>query len=160
MTLKAVLAVAFALTVYKEDAADSPEKRAQMTAVGYAIAEFARTRNERAFLLTWGRFESNYSLRVHIGRCHPWECDRGLARGPWQAHRNGMAAENWARMIGVENTRAQAEHAAKMARWALGRCGGDARCAFRLLGGLSPTTPLRGEDERVAAYERTLAKIP
>ncbi len=157
--IKAVLAAALSLATYREDVADSPEKRAQMTAVSAAVVEFARTPTEIAFLLSWGRHETNFSLRVHSGRCRKWECDRGRARGPWQSHRNGMSAELWERMTGVENTRAQAMVAAKHARWALSKCSGDVRCAFRRLGGLRVDVPLKGEAARIASFDRIRGQL-
>jgi hypothetical protein len=147
-------AAAVVLSVFREDDPASLDKRAQLTGISYAVAEFARTPEEAAFLLAWGEHETRFSLRVHAGHCRPWECDRGRARGPWQAHRNGMRAEDWARMVGVENTRFQAERAAMHARWALRQCPGDrVRGAFRVLGGLRCDEPLKGESVHVS-HER------
>lgn len=159
MMLKSVLLALQLLTVFHEDKAESPEKRAQLTGLAYSIAEFSRDADTAAFLIVWAKHETNLSLRIQVGRCKAWECDRGKARGPWQQHRNGRDEETWNRMIGVENTRVQAREAAKQARWALGRCKGDARCAFRMLGGLAPTTPLKGEEKRVADFERTRRRL-
>lgn len=160
MMLKGILAVALSLVVFHEDREASAEKTAQLNAIAAAVAEFTKTPDEAAFLIAWGQAETNYSLRIQRGQCRRWECDRGRARGPWQVHRlRNMPLEKWDRMHGIENTRAQVEHAVKMTRWALGRCKGDARCAFRLLGGLAPTTPLKGEDGRVADYEKARRRL-
>jgi hypothetical protein len=158
MMFRFMLAAILALPVYKEDDRATPEKIAQQHAIAAAVYEFGRTPEERAFLIAWGQAESGFSLRVQRGDCRVWECDRdskgvAMARGPWQAHRNGMRDEDWARMVGVENTRFQAERAAMHTRWALRSCKGDVRCAFRLLGGLKPTQELKGENERMATYE-------
>lgn len=160
MTLKPILLAVMALATFREDPPDSLEKRAQIAAVGSAVAEFAKTPNEAAFLIAWAQAETNLSLRIHVGQCKPWECDRGRARGPWQTHRNGMPEERWARMVGVENTRAQAEQAAGHARWAMRQCPGDPiRGAFRRLGGLGCQQSLRGEERRMAAFRRVRARL-
>jgi hypothetical protein len=71
-----------------------------------------------------------------------------------------MRAEDWARMVGVENTRFQAERAAMHARWALRQCPGDrVRGAFRVLGGLRCDEPLKGEAERVATFRRVIGRL-
>ncbi len=158
--LRAVLASLTLLAVFHEDTRESPEKQAQLNAIASAVVEFTRSPDEAAFLIAWGRSETNYSLRVHAGHCRPWECDRGKARGPWQAHRNGMPIERWDRMHGVENTRAQAEQAARHARWALRQCPDDRiRGAFRVLGGRACYQRLKGEDDRVAAFERIRRRL-
>jgi hypothetical protein len=160
MMFKAILAASLTLATYKEDCADSPEKVAQMNAISSAVAEFARTPTEAAFLITWGRHETNFSLRVHSGNCRAWECDRGRARGPFQVHRlKSMSDETWDRMRGVENTRAQVEVASKFVRWSLAKCKGDVRCSFRLLGGIRRDVPLKGEDARVASFDRMKAAL-
>ncbi|HEY3499514.1 MAG TPA: hypothetical protein VGK73_32715 [Polyangiaceae bacterium] len=159
MTLKPILSAVLALVVCREDPPGSPEKRAQLVAVGSAVAEFAKTPDEAAFLIAWAQAESHLSLRIHIGNCKPWECDRGRARGPWQTHRNGMPEERWARMIGVENTRAQAEQAARHARWAMRQCPDRVLGAFRVLGGNGCDRPIKGERDRVAAFQRVRAKL-
>jgi hypothetical protein len=158
--LKVVIAAVYMLTVFHEDTKGSPEKSAQLNAVAAAVAEFARSPDEVAFLLAWAKHETNLSLRIHAGQCRAWECDRGKARGPWQAHRNGMPLERWDRMHGVENTRAQAEHAARMARWALRQCPDDRiRGAFRVLGGRACWQPLKGDELRVADFQKMRGRL-
>jgi len=160
MMLVAILSsVLAALPIYKEDRG-APEKPAQLAGIAAAIAEHSRTAEEAAFLAAWAYSETKFSLRIHSGRCRPQECDRGRARGPYQPHRNGMPFEQWERMHGVENTWVQTEHAARQVRWALRQCPGDRiRGAFRVLGGLACHRKLRGEDERVAVFERVRAKL-
>lgn len=158
--IAAILAALLALTPYREDDVGSLEKRAQLQAIASAIAEFARTPEERAFLIAWGHAESGYSLRVHVGQCKRWECDGGRARSVWQMHRHRLNPEQWARMQGVENTRAQAARAVALARWALRQCPDDrVRGAFRVLGARHCDQPLRGEADRLATFERTAALL-
>ncbi len=159
--LKIVIAAAMLLTVFHEDAKGSPEKIAQLNAIGAAVAEFGKTADERAFLLAWAENETHLSLRVHAGRCRASECDRGRARGPWQVHRlASMPLDVWDRMHGIENTRAQTEHAARMVRWALRQCPDDrVRGAFRRLGGLGCEQQLKGEDERMDDFQRLRGKL-
>jgi len=155
--IKAVL-VALALLPAVPAERGTPEKLAQETALASALVEFGKDPETIAFLTAWGSAESNFSLRIQRGECHRWECDKGKARGPFQVHRNGKSDEAWARMVGVENTRAQVEQAAKHARWALGVCKlkGDARIvsAFRVLGGRGCEYPLKGEQDRLARFRR------
>jgi len=71
-----------------------------------------------------------------------------------------MPEERWSRMIGVENTRVQAEQAAKHARWALRQCPEDrVRGAFRVLGGRACWQSLKGEEKRVADFGRIRARL-
>lgn len=162
--LKAILAVLLALPVYKHDHERAEEKRAQMSALASAIAEESRTPVEAAFLIAFGYSESGWSLDVHNGICPKYGCDRdrdgvARARSPWQLHRNGMNEDSWAQMVGVENVEIQAHAAMRHARWALGKCDGDARCAFRLLGGLPRDRKLKGEEKRLQTYAKALEAL-
>lgn len=141
MTLASVLAALLALGAPAET---SP-------AVAAAVTQYARTPVEAAFLLAWGKHESEFRDRIIQNDCRRWECDHGTARGAWQLHR-GAAGVDWAALPG--NVDAQARAAARMARWSLHTCNGDARCAFRVLGGLRVDVPLKGEASRVAAFEQ------
>jgi hypothetical protein len=140
-----------------------PEKEAQMTALAAALVEYGKDPDTIAFLVAWGSAESNFSLRIQRNECRRWECDRGKARGPFQVHRNGKSAEAWDRMVGVENTRAQVEQAARHARWALSACRlkGDARIvsAFRVLGGVGCAYPLKGEADRLERFRKARAAL-
>lgn len=150
--LKAILYAILAFPVFHEDDG-CDEKRAQLEAVANAVATVARTPDEAAFLLAWGKAETNFSLRIHRGECRQWECDSGRARGPWQAHRNGMPEDRWDQMLGVEHVQVQAEQAACHARWAMYACPGDRiRGAFRVLAGHRCSSPIRGEEDRVASF--------
>jgi hypothetical protein len=161
--LKAIL-LALALLPSVPAERDTPEKQAQQSAIASAVLREARGDNElAAFLLAWGSAESNFALRIQLGHCRPLECDRGRARGPWQAHRNGMLEERWERMLGVENTAIQVEQAARHARWALHECKatGDERVlsAFRVLGGKRCSSPLPGEQDRLARFKKMRAAL-
>jgi len=156
MMIKAVLA-ALSLVGSPQDAT-----------IASAIAEFARTPTEAAFLVAWGRSESEFNDDVIAGRCRRYQCDARkradgtivhLARGAWQQHRNGRTQEEWDALIGPDAIREQAKAASKMTRWSLAHCKGDARCAFRLLGGLRPDRKLKGEDDRVRRFVAALGAV-
>ncbi len=157
MTYAFILAALLALPIAREDKPVTPEKTMQLQAVAAAVSRHARTPDEAAFVLSWGSAETHYSLRIAEGRCMIaiGECDRGKARGPWQVHRvAAMSAEQWDRMHGVENIDEQARVAASRARWALRQCPVDRiRGAFRVLGGVGCSRPIKGEDDRVKAFE-------
>ena len=157
--LKAILFTILAFPPFHEDT-QTEDKRAQLEAVAHAIASVARSADEAAFLLAWGKAETNFSLRIHRGECRHWECDGGKARGPWQAHKNGMSDERWSKMTGVENVQTQAEQAVQHARWALSACPRDRiRGAFRVLAGRGCSAPIKGERSRVAEFEWARSNI-
>lgn len=150
--LRAILLAIIAFPVFHEDT-QSAEKRAQLEAIANAVAAVAQTPDEAAFLLAWGNAETNFSLRIHRGECNRWECDGGRARGPWQAHKNGMPDERWEKMVGIENIDVQVQQALRHARWALHACPRDRlRGAFRVLAGRACTSPIKGEEQRVSTF--------
>lgn len=80
----------------------------------------------RALILAVGMAETHFALRIHDGQCKAWECDRGLARGPFQQHMNAHVRKYWDRLTGVENTKVQvrvADAALKRAYYTCGRTG-------------------------------------
>ena len=155
MTLKAILLLFGLLPTYREDTPGSPEKRAQQSALSHAIAAEKLTPDQTAFLLAWGDAETRFSLRIGAGRCKPWECDRGRARGPWQLHRDAsMTADTWSRMHGLENVPVQAREAAKKVRWALRECRGDVKGAFAVLGGRGCSGTIPGVEGRVEMFRK------
>ena len=157
--LKAILSTILMFQLFHEDV-QSEDKRKQLEAIANAVAAVAQTPDEAAFLLAWGKAETHFSLRIHRGECHSWECDGGKARGPWQAHRNGMPDERWSKMIGVENVETQAEQAIQDTRWALRACPHDrVRGAFRVLAGRGCSSPISGEDQRVAEFKWIRQKL-
>lgn len=119
--------------------------------VAGAVLRHAKSPMEAAFILAWGRAESGFDSRIIRNECKRWECDHGLAVGGWQMHRRA-AGPDWDELPG--NIDAQVRSAARMTRWALKQCGNQPRCAFRVLGGLRPETPLKGENARVSDFER------
>jgi len=130
MMIGAVLAVLLSFGAPKETAGD----------VATAIAKYARTPSEAAF-----------------HHCHRWECDHGLAIGAWQLHR-GAAGPDWARLPG--DLELQAKHAAGLARWAMRACPKDpVRGGFRVLGGLGCDRTLKGEEKRIAAFNKARAAL-
>lgn len=151
--LSAILLAILAFPIFHEDT-QAEDKRAQLDAIANAVASVAQTPDEAAFLLAWGKAETNFSLRIHRGQCNHWECDGGRARGPWQAHKNGMPDERWEKMVGIENVDVQAQQALRHARWALHACPHDRlRGAFRVLAGRGCSSPIKGENERVATFK-------
>lgn len=163
LTLKTLLVALALLPRFGEDR-EAVGKLVQEEAIGRAVLHASHGDPELAsFLLAWEDAETHGSLRIHRGECYRWECDHGRARGPWQLHQNMMSAPRWALMIGVENTEAQAEQAARMAQWALRDCHaqGDDRIvkAFRRLGARGCNEPLKGEQDRLAAFKLVRAKL-
>jgi hypothetical protein len=152
----------YSLPLYFEDRAPQSErlKDEQYRALARATTAAAKDKRELAFLLAWGWHETKFSLRIAAGNCKPWECDRGLARSPWQLHRNGMSAEQWALMQGSENIAHQAEEAARRARGMLAWCG-SAEGAFRAMTGRGCSASLYRRDAtaRVATYRRVLGRL-
>jgi hypothetical protein len=164
VTLKTILVALALLPRFGEDR-EAVGKLVQEEAIGRAVAKASGGDQDlAAFLLAWGDAETHFSLRIQRGDCYRWECDKGLARGPWQAHRNAMSASRWALMVGVQNTEAQAEQAARIASWALHECRAkdeDSRIlgAFRLLGGLRCDQPLKGEESRLHTFRLVRSKL-
>ena len=157
--LKAIILAILSFPVYREDVRGE-EKRGQLEAIAQAVASVTKNPDEAAFLLAWGNAETNFSLRIHRGECNQWECDGGRARGPWQAHRNGMNEERWSRMVGVENVQVQAEQAVQHARFAFHACPTNRiRGAFRILAGRACTSPIKDEEARMAAYNRVRRQL-
>jgi hypothetical protein len=138
---------ALALTILLRLGAPAPVAEQVATAVSMTTMTDAESR----FLLAWGRHESNYLERIIENRCERWECDHGRARGGWQLHEK-IAGRYWDLLPG--SVAFQVAAAARATRWALRTCDGDARCSFRVLGGLHKDCPLRGEEERMQTYER------
>src|SRR5687767_12279984 len=95
-----VLAGLNALAVFTEDRAPelAEQKRQQYAAIASAVAsvageqKIARRAEWASLIVAIGYAESGFSLRIMDGRCKPWECDRGRARGGWQVHRYAEAA--------------------------------------------------------------------
>jgi hypothetical protein len=68
--------------------------------------------------------ESRLSERIADGKCGPYECDRGRAKGLWQLHANATNRSEWAQQDG--NLELQAHLASdqlKRAYWTCHRSG-------------------------------------
>lgn len=102
--------------------------------------------------------ESGLMRRIALGDCRRWECDAGLARGYFQAHRHWYTPEEWDEIRGAEYE--PVATAALGASRALGvglrRCGtvegatahyACNRCSWS------------GTPARLATYRRLLAKL-
>jgi hypothetical protein len=141
MMIQAILAAVVALGAPRDVA---PE-------FASAVAKYARTPEEASLMLSWAEHESHFARRIADGDCRKWECDHGRARGLFQEHRGAAGAE-WSYMLG--DIDAQVRAAARTTRWVLKTCKGDARCSFRVLGGLRTDVALKGEDSRVRSFTR------
>ncbi len=134
------------------------------TEVAAAIAKYARTPDEAAFLAAWAEHESHYSADIAAGNCKRWQCDahklpdgtiEHRARGLFQIHR-GAAGADWDQLHG--NIDAQVRSAARMVRWAMRECRTPVG-AFRRRSGLACDRKLRGEEARVRSFQRARAKL-
>jgi hypothetical protein len=84
-----------------------------------AIVSAARGDRElAAMLVVLGAGETHFAERFGRDGCRPGECDRGRAKGYFQAHRGGCG-ELWERPRDVV---VMAECAARTLRWARARC--------------------------------------
>jgi hypothetical protein len=121
-----VLAAIAALPTFHEDIGEqfTATKHAQAETIAAAIADavdhvddWPGSKRELAtLLLTVAWHETGLSLRIHEGRCKPYECDHGRARGLWQLHVHSLLPR--ARWLGVagldfESTRTAAFEAAR-----------------------------------------------
>lgn len=128
-----------------------------------AIAAVPRINREwAAMLLTIAAHESALSARIARGECKAFECDHGLAWGLWQGHRNAINAEQW----GSPDIGVQALAAARALRGAFYTCNprGKLRedwalATFRAYAGNGCEQPLRGEEKRMATFNRLRATL-
>jgi hypothetical protein len=151
-------------------AGDRTPERAELRqqnheAFAAAIAEVSLSaprspREWSALLLTIGRHESNFDTEIVAGRCKPWQCDRGRARGAFQNQRVSFNAELWD--VADGNIEAQVAMADRALRRSLATC---ARLGvpypagvFRAYAGRSCSFPLRDEAARVATYHGLVAR--
>ena len=79
-----------------------------------------------AYLLSLGRYESDFAKRIQVGRCKKWECDGGLAHSIWQMHHEalppGVAPAD---VVGIDaqHLQAAADAAARRVRQVRKMCG-------------------------------------
>lgn len=171
MLIKLLVTLLITLPVYKADVS-APAKAAQLETLGAAIASAATAedwplgeKSLAALLITVGYHESAFALHVHEGRCRPWECDGGRARGPWQLHSNRYTRTVWDQLHGVEHSEIQARAAAKMLTLAYWTCVGRkrrddwVRLTLRGYAGAGCNSPIKGEDSRVAMFMRVKARL-
>lgn len=158
VNLKLILAALMLFPTYKEDRTHEIEKAQQLMLIAANLRMANVSKEAAALVIALGNNESHYSLRVHRGDCGPHGCPGG-ARSCWQFEKTPVTADEWDLLTGIENTGWQVARAAWFATWALRDCGGDARCAFRLLAGLDRETRLATEDARMADYSRALRAL-
>lgn len=160
-----------ALPVCHEDVGAEFEqaKADQLARIAASVDRHARVkdgaldRKLAAFVTAWGWHESAYSLRIGDGKCKPWECDGGRARGAYQGHRSiGMSDEDWDRMHGLVNIEFQVADAVHRARLHLGMCGGNVLQAYAALAtGRGCSAKVRDKDgkHRVATFNLVYARL-
>lgn len=114
MSLTTYLLMAISsLPTFHEDVGEqfSAQKRAQAELIANAISSAAESargwpgskRELATLLLTVAWHETRLSLRIHDGRCKPYECDRGKARGLWQLHSHAsLPRERWLTVAGLD----------------------------------------------------------
>jgi hypothetical protein len=170
----AVLAMLLSLGVAAEDR--GPElaaaKREQSETIATSIATVASRqrsmvpRELAAVLVALGWHESKFALRIAEGRCKPWECDRGKARGIFQIHRrDAMSDAQWDALLGTgtEPTLASTREIARRVIAARKRCRSlEARQdwaagVFSSLAGRGCIGEFKGRAERVRVFRRLLA---
>jgi hypothetical protein len=158
-----ILTALLALPQQAEDKAPelAEQKRGQLVAIAEAVAvvageqRIASTRDWAALVVAIGQAESGFSLRIHAGRCHKWECDRGRARGPWQLHRYAEAVSTWEQMHGLDNIAVQVRVASARLRRGYYTCRGSADWLVATINGYAGISCSRvwpGLERRVAVW--------
>lgn len=113
-----------------------------------------------ALLLTTAASESALSARIARGDCLKHECDGGLAWSLYQIHSNSQNSHAW----GSPDLAVQTNEALRMLKQAGNRCQKfrdipRATCIVRAYAGRDPRMPLRGEERRLAIFNRLLRKL-
>jgi hypothetical protein len=179
----AILSILLALPVHRSDR-DETNREARLQGVATAIASATdratcyqqpegcrpiyRDRLQMAgLLLTIAFAESAISKRVQTCMCMHWECDPHgpgwnrifLARGLWQVHRFGLAAQHWDSLC--ESVDLQAWVAAVQLAGAIGACGGRVAAGVSRYGtGSGCVAPLgKPRADRAAAMAARLIKM-
>lgn len=153
-----ILTFLLSLTVQKEDATN-PLKLYQLAIIADAIAQVSKTPAEAARSITMGFWETGWNLRVHAGQCKKWECDHGLARGPWQVHKDGMPMSKWVTMHGIDHTLAQAQEAHDRIEHDFARCKSFEGAVALYMGGKYCGWRSDDTKKRNEFYERALAAL-
>lgn len=167
--------VAAMLAVFTWHAEDKAPERAEAKthqielltdAIATEAAKAPKSRTPRewvALIDTVLENETHGSLRIHEGRCKPFECDRGRARGPFQEQKTKRNAPIWDQLVGVENTAVQVASASeglKRAYWYARKHCPDVfwvTATLRTFGGRSCLLPWAGDKPRLASFERFVA---
>lgn len=171
MIAESILAMILSLGIAKEDRAPeiTERKHEQLETVARSIAVVAETPELAAMLITLGWFESKFAIRIAEGRCKPFECDRGRARGPFQIHRRaGMTDAEWDGLLGTnaEATLASTREAARRIRAARVRCRSLesrqdwAAGVFSSLAGRGCVGDFKGRAARTATFRKLLTVRP
>ena len=137
-----VLGLLSGLPAYHGDGETDEARRTRLDSPAEAIVEVARTSDDVVALVALAEAESRLAAHVHQGRCRPWECDGGLARGLWQNHEGSVAPAVWFVLAtpGPLADRVGAREALRVWRSALGWCHGDLACARARYRGTSRIT--------------------
>lgn len=121
-----------------------------------AITTITPSREWAAFLLTVAVHESALAERLRVNDCRAHECDHGRAWGLWQNWRTEGNGDAW----GSPDLTVQAKTAAHLSKQMFNMCKRSGvpfpLGVFRALGGRGCHQPLRGEQARVATYQRIL----
>jgi hypothetical protein len=138
----------------KEEAVDARE-----LAEAIAIASKG-DRGWAALLLTTAASESALSARIARGDCLKHECDHGLAWSLYQIHANQQNVSAW----GSPDLQVQTNEALRMLKQAGNRCQKfrdvpRATCIVRAYAGRNPRMSIRGEEKRLAMFDRVLRKL-
>ncbi len=149
-----LIAVQPALQSRKEPPVDARELAEAIAAIPKVSPTWA------AMVLTIAAHESGLRARIARSDCRPAECDGGRAWGLYQSHKNTRNAEAW----GSPDLRLQTLEAAAALRSAFYQCGGLKSAdwplqTIRAYAGHGCGSPLRGEAERVATFERLRGRL-
>lgn len=155
-----ILAALWSFALHREDT-DRAAKAAQFAEVAGAIQQAARdSRWRAAMLLTLGRFESDWSIRIGSGHCKPNECDHGRAVSNYQLHEGACSSpEAWA--AAKADVASATREAARAIDRMRGMCRGEpdiTRAVFSALAGRGCRGSFKTLDQRVATVRRLLGK--
>jgi hypothetical protein len=82
-------------------------------------------------------YETALRRRIWEGDCPKFQCDMGLARGPWQHHQRGTDTDEfWKAFAGLEESNFVQGATRTIHMWAGGANNGDYGCGFARLAGM------------------------
>ncbi len=113
-----------------------------------------------ALLLATAASESALSARIARGDCLKHECDGGRAWSIYQIHSNSQNSHAW----GSPDITVQTNEALRMLKQAGNRCQKfrdvpRATCIVRAYAGRDPRMAIRGEEKRLATFNRLMRKL-